>query len=72
MDAQGTKRRTLHIKEFTLQDLADVYEMSKYRMRRRISKHKKEIGKRVGYFYEIEQVRKIFQLIPLPSDIDIV
>lgn len=72
MDAQGNKRRTLHIKEYTLQDLADVYEMSKYRMRCRIAKYKKQIGKREGYFYEIEQVRIIFQLIPLPSDIDIV
>jgi hypothetical protein len=72
MDAQGNKRRTLIVKEYTLHDLALVYEMSKYRMRCRIAKYKKEVGKRIGYFYETEQVRKIFQLIPLPSDIDLV
>lgn len=72
MDTQGKKRRTLVVKEYTLTDLAQVYEMSKYRLRTRLAKYKKEIGKRAGYFYETEQVRKIFQLIPLPSDIDLV
>lgn len=72
MDAQGKKRRTLVVKEYTLNDLAEVYEMSKYRFRSRIGKFKKEIGKRVGYFYDTNQVRKIFELIPLPSDIDLI
>lgn len=74
MDApQGEKkRRTLVVKEYTLHELAIVYEMSKYRLRCRIEAHKKEVGKRTGYFYKTQQVLKIFSLIPLPSDIDLI
>ncbi len=72
METQGKKRRILVLKEYTLTDLAQFYDMSRYRLRTRLAKYKKEIGKRTGYFYEIEQVRKIITLIPLPSDIDIV
>ena len=67
------KRRNVVIRAYTLQELANlVYGISKYRLRNLIKKHKKEIGKREGYFYETKQVEVIFSLIPLPSDIDIV
>lgn len=72
MDSEGRKRRAVVVKEYTLTDLAEMYKMSKYRLRCRIEKYKKQVGQRAGYFYETEQVRKIFQLIPLPSDIDLV
>lgn len=72
MDTQKKTRRTLVVKEYSLHDLAEFYEMSRYRLRTRIDKHEKEIGKRTGYFYRAEQVRKIFELIPLPSNIEVV
>ncbi len=72
MDAQEKKRRTLIVKEYSLHDLAEYYGMSAYRLRTRIKKYIKTVGKRVGYYYTIEQVKKIIQLIPLPSDVDVV
>lgn len=72
MDAQGKKRRTLVIMEHTLQELAYAYNVSKYRLRRRIKKFIIQIGERDGHFYETHQVREILRLIPPPSDLDIV
>ena len=40
-------------------------------MRNMIKKIKKELGKRTGYYYQTEQVEKIFNLIMLPSNIEL-
>lgn len=64
--------RRVPIKAYTLKDLAGIYETSLYHMRKRLKKIKKAVGEREGYFYEIEQVRKIFKLEPLPSHIEII
>lgn len=66
------KRRSVVIQSYTLKDLCNIYNMSRYRLLPEIRKHVKEIGERIGNFYQVPQVRKIFQLIPLPSDIDLV
>lgn len=73
MNAQGKPRRTVIVTSYTLQELAFVvYGISKYHMRKLLDKHKDKIGERDGYFYETDQVRKIFELIPLPSNVDLV
>lgn len=41
-------------------------------MRNALEEHKRAIGKRKGYYYKTEQVKLIFQLIELPSDVDLV
>jgi hypothetical protein len=69
MDA---KRRTVVIMSYKLKELAGIYKTSLYLMRRSLEEHKRAIGKRKGYFYKTEQVELIFQLIALPSDVDLV
>lgn len=71
MDGQTKKRNVIVIQQYTLKDLADIYCVTKYIMRNRIKKLKKEIGKRTGYYYETEQVEKIFNLIKLPSNVEL-
>lgn len=69
MDA---KRRTVVTQPYKLKELALLYRVSCYLMRKMLAKNKKAIGKREGYFYNTEQVEKIFGLYKLPSDIDLV
>lgn len=71
MDGQTKKKRVVVIQQYTLLDLANIYCVTKYMMRNRITKIKKEIGKRTGNYYETEQVEKIFRLIMLPSNIEL-
>ena len=70
MDEQknNTSKRSVTVKAYKLKEIAELYRVSLYLMRRLISKNKKAIGKREGYFYSTEQVEKIFQLIKLPSE----
>lgn len=69
MDA---KRRTVVIMAYTLKELSGIYKKSLYLMRNALKAHKRAIGKREGYYYKTEQVKLIFQLIELPSDVDLI
>lgn len=71
MDGSAKKRNIVVIQQYTLTDLADIYCVTKYIMRNRIKKIKNEIGERDGYYYETEQVEKIFNLIKLPSNVEL-
>jgi len=68
----GVKRKSCCIKEYTLKELAGIYEVSLYIMRKRLKAIKKALGKRDGNFYKTEQVKLIFDTVKLPSHIDIV
>lgn len=68
----STERRKVVIMPYKLRELALIYKVSCYFMRLRISKHKKAIGKREGHFYDTDQVEKIFDLIRVPSDVDVI
>lgn len=68
----NVRRKSVSVKEYTLKDLAGIYETSLYLMRKKIAKVKKTLGKREGYFYDTKQVERIFALVPLPSHVDII
>lgn len=52
---------------YTLKELANlVYKVDKSTLRKRLQMYKKEIGPRIGYFYDVKQVKIIFQLLPPP------
>jgi len=73
MEPNGSAgKRSYAIQAYTLKDLAGIYKKSRYHMRKLLLKKKKAIGEREGYFYEEEQVKKIFELIELPSDVEII
>jgi hypothetical protein len=58
----GTELRPHNLKE-----LAALYCISPKTFRRWMRPFEHEIGKRVGYYYSIPQVRKIFSLLGLPG-----
>jgi hypothetical protein len=65
-------KKIVSIRDYKLKELAGVYGLSPYLMRKRIKKHLKKIGEPDGQYYLFEQVQKIFELIKLPSNIIIV
>jgi hypothetical protein len=72
MGTQKPPKKIVSIRDYKLKELADVYGLSPYLMRKRISKHRKKIGEPDGQYYLFEQVQKIFELIKLPSTVVVV
>lgn len=64
-----TRIRKVCIQSYYLYELADFYNVSKYRMRRKLKPYKDQIGEIDGYSYDEKQVSLIFRLIKLPSNI---
>ena len=71
MESQGKRKRIVEIKQYTLKELANIYCTTRYLMLRQIRIHEREIGRRIGYYYDAAQVERIFQLIRLPSSIEV-
>jgi hypothetical protein len=65
-------RKIVSLRDYKLKQLADVYGISPYLMRKRIKKHQRKIGNPDGQYYLFEQVQKIFELIKLPSTVVVV
>lgn len=61
--------KVIEIKPYTLQELANLYGVSKPTFRKWIKPFEKEIGKRNGHYYTIAQVRIIFDKLSLPSTV---
>lgn len=72
MGTQKPPKKIVSIRDYKLKELADVYGLSPYLMRKRISKHRKKIGEPDGQYYLFEQVQQIFELIKLPSTVVVV
>lgn len=67
-----TQIKKVIIMDYNLKQLAAIYDISKYLMRNKMKDHKEKIGKPKGYEYDSKQVSLIFELIPLPSNVQIV
>lgn len=72
MGTRKPPKKIVSLKEYKLKELADVYGLSPYLMRKRLKTHHKEIGEPDGQYYLFEQVQKIFELIKLPSTVVVV
>lgn len=48
-------------------ELAALYSISRKTLKRWLKPFEKEIGERVGYYYTIPQVQKIFAVLGLPG-----
>jgi hypothetical protein len=69
----STKVRKFTIDFYNLTELAFIYDVSKFIMRRRMKCYKEKIGEaKDGYAYDPEQVALVFKLIPLPGNVLIV
>jgi hypothetical protein len=55
------------LRPHNLKELAALYSISSKTFKKWLLPFEKEIGKRIGYYYTIPQVRKIFSLLGLPG-----
>lgn len=69
---KSVERKRYCIKEYKLKELAEIYEISLYRMRQKLKAIAKVLGKRIGHYYNCLQVKLIFETVPLPSHIEII
>lgn len=65
MSVQGEKRK-IQLRPYKLAELSGIYGVSKPTLRKWIAELK-ELGKRIGHFYSIPQVKIIFENLLLPS-----
>lgn len=69
---ENAQIRKICVSRYNLKQLAAIYNVSKYLMRKYMKPFKSQIGEPDGYDYDPKQVRLVFRLIPLPSDVRIV
>lgn len=58
----------IEIKPYSKQELADMYKISTRSMTAWLKPFEKVIGKRYGRYYNLKQVRHIFENLGLPGD----
>jgi CRISPR/Cas system-associated protein Cas10 (large subunit of type III CRISPR-Cas system) len=68
----STRIKKVVVQSYNLKELARIYNVSKYIMRKLMKPYKLRIGNPNGYDYDVDQVALIFELIHLPSNIRIV
>lgn len=60
----------IKLKPCTVLELARMYGVSDKTMRKWIKPFDAEVGKKIGYFYTIAQVRIIFEKLGMPGEMD--
>ena len=58
------------IRPSTQKELASLYGVCKQTFSKWLLPHQDKIGKRVGHFYTVEQVKAIFYLLGMPESMD--
>jgi transcription initiation factor TFIIIB Brf1 subunit/transcription initiation factor TFIIB len=66
----GSGKFETEIKPCTMTELAKFYHMDRRTLNRQLKHMKTEIGKRHGYYFTIEQVRKILDELGIPRKIE--
>jgi N-acetyl-beta-hexosaminidase len=64
--ANGGKR--IEIKHYSIAELADLYNLERRVFKKWLEPHLPVIGERIGHFYNIKQVKIIFDVLGLPGD----
>lgn len=62
------KIEVFEIKPYSKKELAGLYKIGVRSMTTWLEPFKKDIGKRYGWYYNIKQVRYIFDKLGLPGD----
>lgn len=59
--------KEIRIKAYTMQELAQLYQVNDRTIRRWLKPFRQEIGKREGHFFTLKQIRIIFEKIGEPE-----
>lgn len=65
----STRIKIVIVKDYNLKELAAIYGYSLYKLRKKMSRYKSQIGEPDGHDYDWKQVTLIFSLIPLPPTV---
>ena len=68
----STRIRKVCVQSYYLKELARIYNVSKFIMRKKLKPYRTQIGENDGYLYDEKQVALIFCLISLPSNVLVV
>lgn len=73
-DNESTRIKKVAVKSYNVKQLAWIYDVSKFVMRKLIKRFKDLIGEieKGSKSYSVKQVRLIFELIPLPSNVKLI
>lgn len=70
VNGQSVTVLEVDLKWYTLKELALlIYKVDKKTLRNKMKPHLAQIGPRIGYFYNVNQVKTIFELIEPPHKI---
>jgi hypothetical protein len=58
------------VKPYKQKELSDLYGVSKKTFTKWLIPFKDKIGERKGHYYSVEQVKTIFILLGIPSNLD--
>lgn len=58
------------VKPYKQKELSDLYGVSKKTFTKWLIPFKDKIGERKGHYYSVEQVKIIFNLLGIPSNLD--
>ena len=69
MDAHGENR--FEIRPYSLADLARIYKINRKTFRKWLVPIKDRIGKRIGRYYNVNQIKVIIEHLGIPSSISL-
>jgi hypothetical protein len=63
------EKKYIIVKHYQLKELAAIYGVDKRTLKKWMKPFDNEIGIRTGYYFLVNQVRVIFEKIPLPDNV---
>ena len=67
MKQHEPSNRKIHIKTYSVKEVAGLYGISTKTLKKWLAPFEEEIGERQGYFYYPKQVQVIFERLGLPE-----
>lgn len=67
MSENNEDKKQVPLKPYTLKELSALYGMNPKTLRKWLKPFQSEIGEKKGYYFQIPQVRIIFEKLDLPS-----
>jgi hypothetical protein len=67
MSSQRKDENGMPIRAYTLKEIASLYCVSKITFKKWLKPFEKDIGKRIGHFYSVKQIKIILEKLGTPD-----
>ena len=67
MKQEKSNEKRIQIKTYSVKEVAGLYAISRKTLKNWLAPFEKEIGERIGYFYNPKQVGIIFEKLGIPE-----